>query len=81
MKAIVSIILGTIGLLISSCGLLVLENSFKGGRGGGIWLIALPCVIVGGLLLWAAVALWQSWRKSRAASKAEPSPHDVTPPS
>jgi len=80
-KAIVAIIIGTIGLLISSCGLLVLENAFRGGRLNGIWLIALPCVVAGGLLLWAGVALWRSWRKSKMVPRAEPGADDATPPS
>jgi hypothetical protein len=81
-KAIVAIIIGVMGLLISSCGLMVIGLSFRGSGNNavGIWTIAVPFVIAGGLLLWGAVALWSSWRKSTKAGTAGPPPGN-TPPS
>ena len=72
-KAIGSIIIGAIGLLLSTCGLVFVGHSLTGnGGGGGVLPIAVPSVIVGGLLLWGAVALWRSWRRSRKAAAAGP---------
>jgi len=76
-KAILSIIVGAIGLLISSCGLLFLVG---GGTGGGYWPVAVPFVIIGGLMLWGAVALWRSWRKAIKQQGAKPLPDNARPP-
>ena len=73
--AVAAIILGVIGLLISSCGLL-----FLGAVGdGGMWPIAMICVISGGLLIWGAIALWRSLRKSAPAATAGSRPDDAPP--
>ena len=72
LKAIAAIVLCVIGLLLSSCGLLLLGFSAKDP-------VAVPFVIVGGLLLLGAVALIRSLIKSAKGATAAPHPDDIPP--
>ena len=69
MKVFLAIILGLIGLLMSSCGLLFLAM----GGYGGVAIIAGPALIIGILLLWAAYTLVKSPKKGDEPPAAPPS--------
>jgi hypothetical protein len=60
MKAILAIIIGLVGLLMSACG--GLFTAVDLGNTGTL-IISVPSLIVGMLLLWGAHSLWKS-RKS-----------------
>ena len=78
-KAIAAILVAVIGLLISSCGLLLLGFSFGGEGMGSSLPIAVPLVIVGGVLIWGGVALGRSLSKSAKGATAAPHPDDIPP--
>jgi uncharacterized membrane protein (DUF441 family) len=69
-KAFFAIVLGVIGLLMSTCGLAFIGNAPP---------IAVPSILVGALLIWAAVALFQSWRSKMTPTDA-PKADDAAPP-
>jgi hypothetical protein len=69
-KAFFSIVIGVVGLLMSTCGL-VFSGLSTGGSSGGVLMISVPSIIVGGLFVWGAVALWRSWRKSKTTTTAQ----------
>jgi hypothetical protein len=69
MKVLLAIILGLIGLLMSSCGLLFLV---LGGL-RGIGTIAGPSLIIGVLLLWGAYTLVKSPAKEPPVTSSPPS--------
>jgi hypothetical protein len=71
MKAFFAIVIGVIGLLITTCGLVFIGSQPP---------IAAPFVLLGGLLLWGAVALYQSWKKAKMAATPAQQPHDAAPP-
>jgi hypothetical protein len=62
MKAVLAILLGVIGLLMSTCGLFF---TALGNGNTGIVIISIPSLAIGALLVWGAVRLW----KSRTAAK------------
>jgi hypothetical protein len=71
MKVFFAIILGLIGLLMSSCGLLFLTLS---GGVAGIAVIAVPSLAAGALLIWGASTLWKSGKGSPAAASLPSEP-------
>lgn len=79
LKAIAAILVALIGLLLSSCGLLLLGFSFGGQSMASSVPIAVPLVIGGGLLVWAGLALGRSLSKSTKEATAAPHPDDIPP--
>jgi threonine/homoserine/homoserine lactone efflux protein len=65
MKAMLAILLGVTGLLMSTCGLFF---TALGSGNTGIVIISIPSLAIGALLVWCAFRIW----KSRAAAKLTP---------
>jgi len=67
-KAFFAIILGFIGLLMSTCGGLFTFAAFSAP---GVLVISLPSLVVGGFLIWGARTLWNS-RSPDSEAPAQP---------
>jgi hypothetical protein len=57
-------------LLMSTCGLVFVGSAAP---------IAVPFILVGAGMIWGGVALYRSWRESKAAT-TPPVPPDNSPP-
>lgn len=66
MKAVFAILIGLVGLFMTTCGLYFM--SFLGVNNMGLLLMTVPSVGVGLLLLWGAQTLW---RKHQASLKKD----------
>ena len=75
MAAFIAIVLGVIGLLMSTCGLLFIGLSMPNDV-GGVAFIAVPSIVIGGGLLWAGIALWKSWRRAKSIATTQARDHE-----